>query len=241
MVHVDIEKLGGGGALAVVVCGILAAILMAVAGGAPPAAESIETWLGDVAGQQGLRILGLWFFVLAALLIILLALGLSQLLREQGTIVWLAFTTVVIGGIVSAGAGMGEIALADLADAYASGTAEVQANLAALGASLALGERWVMSFGSLLVGGVGVPLFSVGLLRDPGFPQWFGWLGLGVGALAWIGALRPLGVVFLVLFYIALVAFAVWGAVLGAYLIRPETFSPRAGDTEPGTEGPGGT
>lgn len=113
-----------------------------------------------------------------------------------------------------------------LAPAYVNGTEGVQSVLAAVGDTLlAFGFVIGDMVGGFLVVGVGVLLFSAGMLRSRLAPRWVAWLGFVVALTGgWLTLLTPLAEVFSIGNVVALPGFMIWMVATGITVWRlPES------------------
>ena len=81
--------------------------------------------------------------------------------------------------------------------------------------------------GAALVAGIGVPIFSLAILRTGFAPRWVAWLGLPVALLdGWLTLVAPFSEVAEVINFLVFPAFWVWMVAVGLALWRlPETSS----------------
>ncbi len=146
--NISLVRVGGVCAVLAVVSGIMARIFF---GNAWLASRGVDTLLT-----------GHWFDVLSLLLLIPAALGFYQALRQAGPLPLIAVVAIVAGAIF-----LLFHEFIRLGISY-----ELVPNTLGQTGWLAAGV------GSVLIVGVGVPLFSFVILRTSVMPKWIGWLGL---------------------------------------------------------------
>ena len=151
---------------------------------------------------------GHWFDVLALLLLLAAALGFYQALHEAGAVLWIAVVAFFTGVIF-----LLFHEFIRLGISY-----ELVPNTLGQTGWLAAGV------GSVLIVGVGVPLFSFVILRTSVVPKWIGWLGLIVVA-AHVALLMMLLDVFESirppwLWPVAMGTYLLWVVAMGVVLLR---------------------
>ena len=107
-------------------------------------------------------IIGHWFDAMALVLIMPAALGFFQALRQAGPLLWIAVVAFLTGVIFVLAHEFIRLGI----------SYELVPNTLGQTGWLAAGV------GSVLIVGVGVPLFSFAILRTSVLPKWIGWLGL---------------------------------------------------------------
>jgi hypothetical protein len=132
-----------------------------------------------------------------------LRVGAGSLLALLRNILWLAMTL-------------------EFAPAYANAKEDGQAMLTTVGDTLiALGFIAGDLMGGILVAGIAVALFSVGILRTRYAPRWVAWLGLAIALTAgWLPLLTPFADVFAIVAFVGFAGFWVWMTALGVVLWR---------------------
>ena len=107
-------------------------------------------------------IIGHWFDAMALVLIMAAALGFFQALRQAGPLLWIAVVAFLTGVIFVLAHEFIRLGI----------SYELVPNTLGQTGWLAAGV------GSVLIVGVGIPLFSFAILRTSVLPKWIGWLGL---------------------------------------------------------------
>ena len=150
-------------------------------------------------------IIGHWFDALALVLIMPAALGFFQALRQAGPLLWIAVVAFLTGVIFVLAHEFIRLGI----------SYELVPNTLGQTGWLAAGV------GSVLIVGVGVPLFSFAILRTSVLPKWIGWLGMIV-----VVANVALAMVLLGVFesistpWFLTRVFLVWLAAMGVVLLR---------------------
>ncbi len=123
-----------------------------------------------------------WLLVAAPVFLAVAGLGFLEAFRPAGSMMWAAALGFIGGSFLALVRNTIWLAMAyELAPAYANATEGVQSVLAAVGDTLlAFGFMIGDLVGGFLVGGVGVLLFSAGMLRSRLAPRWVAWLGFVV-------------------------------------------------------------
>ena len=132
-----------------------------------------------------------WLLVAAPVFLAVAGLGFLEAFRPAGSMMWAAALGFIGGSFLALVRNTSFLALVrntiwlamayELAPAYANATEGVQSVLAAVGDTLlAFGFMIGDLVGGFLVGGVGVLLFSAGMLRSRLAPRWVAWLGFVV-------------------------------------------------------------
>ena len=145
-------------------------ISLVIGGGVCAILAAVSSTMGRIAfGNEWLKsrgvdtlITGHWFDVLALVLIMAAALGFYQALLQAGPLLWIAVVAFLTGVIFVLAHEFIRLGI----------SYELVPNTLGQTGWLAAGV------GSVLIVGVGVPLFSFAILRTSVFPKWIGWLGL---------------------------------------------------------------
>ena len=177
------------------------------------------------AEHQTLAIVAGWLLVAAPIFQAVAALGFLEAFRQAGSLIWVATLAFIGGSFLVLVRNIIWLAMShNLAPAYADATEDVQSILATVGDTLL-----VLAFiigdlvgGSVLVGGLGVLLFSAAMLRTKAAPRWVAWLGFVVALTGGLfPLLMPLAEVFgIVAFVVGFPAFLVWMVAAGIILWR---------------------
>jgi len=113
------------------------------------------------------------------------------------------------------------------APAYVAASVGTQNSLAIVGDTLLMFTLVADFIGAALVAGIGLPLFSIAILRTGVAPRWVAWSGIFAAiARGWITFLRPVSEVFEIIELVGGLGFFVWMVVMGVVLWRaPEPVS----------------
>ena len=179
-----------------------------------------------MAEHQTRTVIAGWIFVALPVFLAVAGLGFLEAFRPAGSMMWAAALAFIGGGFLVLVRNAIWLAMAyALAPAYANGTEGVQSALAAVGNTL-LAFGFVIGdiVGGFLTGGVGVLLFSAGMLRSRLGPRWVAWLGFVVALGSGLALLIPLAEVFAIGNVIALPDFMIWMVAAGITVWRsPES------------------
>jgi hypothetical protein len=212
------------GSVCAILYGIGAAAFFALLVGLTGLAEAEDAAevLPILAEHQASAAIAAWLLVLLPMLLAIAGMSFFQVLRQAGSLMWVAALAFVGGSLLIIYRGLIWLALTyELAPAYVSADEVSRRTLAIVGDTL---ERF--AFGADLVGGVaiagiGVPLFSIAILRTAISPRWIAWLGFVVALLGgWFTVLGQVDAVFEMLSFIGFVGFWVWMAAMGVVLWR---------------------
>ena len=168
-------------------------------------------------------IIGMWLFVVLPVWLAVAGLGCLAALRPAGYVTWVAALAFIGGSLLALLRNILLLAMIyGLAPAYANAAPGDQAALTVLGDYLlTLGFIMGDILGGVLVGGIGVPLFSAAMLRTKLAPRWVAWLGFAVAILGgWGTLLLPLGGLFAIVSFSGVPLFIVWMLALGIELWR---------------------
>ena len=151
--------------------------------------------------------------------------GFLEAFRRAGSLIWVAALTFIGGSFLVLIRNIIWLAMIHaLAPAYADATEGAQSVLATVGDTLLVFAFIIGDLvgGGVLVGGLGVLLFSVAMLRTKAAPRWVAWLGFVVAlAGGWLMLLMPLAEVFgIVAFVVGFPGFLVWMVAAGIILWR---------------------
>ena len=227
MERISLLKVGGVCAILYTIAAIAAIIPIAAADLLD--AEDAADILPILAEDQTLAATAGWLFVLAPILLAVAGLSFFQALRQAGPLLWVALLAFVGGSLLILSRSFIWLAMTyKLAPAYLDAAEGTKSTLAIVGDTLvSLGFMAELVAGGVLIGGIGVLLFSLAILRTTVAPKWVAWLGFLVAVLAgWFTLLGPVAEVFEIIELIGTVGFFVWMVALGVALWRaPEPAS----------------
>ena len=170
-----------------------------------------------------------WLLVLAPILLAVAGLSFFQALRQAGPLLWVALLSFVGGSLLILSRSFIWLAMTyKLAPAYVDAAEGTKSTLAIVGDTLvSFGFMAELVAGGVLIGGIGVLLFSLAILRTTVAPKWVAWLGFPVALLGgWFTLLGPVAEVFEIIEFIGFLGFWVWMVALGVALWRaPEPVS----------------
>ena len=198
--------------------------ILIIASGVVADIEKIEAYLGD-AYNNTLYASGYGVFILATLFLIPTFLGFYQALREGGRILWVALAVSLMGltiVLVSLPITFGIVR--QLASGYAEAGFSERPVLEVMAKTMLETINWVASIALFLYLGIGVVLFSIGVLRTKVIGHWLGWVGVVIGALMAIASpLFPVLGISSVFFPIVNVVYflaLLWIVIMGVFLLR---------------------
>ena len=221
MERVSLLKVGGASAI---LYSILIVVIVALFAATDLLeAETASEVLPAMEEDQVIVSLAGWLIVLAAVVLAIAGMALYEALQHAGSLMRLALLAFVGGALLALIRNVLWLALVyELAPAYADATGEARSTLEAVG------DTWLMFgflvgdvMGGVLAGGVGVLLFSLGILRSRVAAPWVGWLGVAAAILGgWFTLLGPVSEVFELINFVGLVAFIAWMVTIGVVLWR---------------------
>ena len=226
MERVTLLKVGG--ACAILYVPVIVVFLVLLLSSDLAEAEGAAEFLPILDEDQGVVAVGSSLLVVAPILVAIAGLGLAYALRPAGSLVWVGGLAFVGGGFALLYRAFVWLAMTfELAPAYVAADESTRETLAIVGDTLdtfSLGADWV---GAALIAGIGVPLFSLAILRTGFTYRWVAWLGIPIAVLGgWLTLLIPLSEVFEIITFIVFPAFWVWMVVVGVALWRaPEPAS----------------
>jgi hypothetical protein len=223
MERVNLQRAGGACA---VFYGIGAAAFFALLVGVTGLAETDDAAavLPMLAEHQASAATAAW--LLAILPLLLAVSGVSFFHAQAGSLLWVALLAFVGGSFLIIYRGFVWLALTyELAPAYVDAGEAARTTLAIVGDTL---ERFAFGadlVGGVLIAGIGVPLFSIAVLRTALSSRWIAWLGFVVAVLGgWLTILGPVAEAFETLTFLGFAGFWVWMAAMGVAVWRaPET------------------
>jgi hypothetical protein len=221
MGRVTLAKLGGACAVLYTIV-VVAFFFLATVGTDVLEAENAAEFLPILEEDQAVAATALWLLVAAPLLIAFAGLGMSHSLRHAGPLIWVAGLAFIGGGLSVLYRSFVWLAMTyELAPAYAAADETTRSTLAVLGDTLdsfAVGADMV---GAVLIPGIGVPLFSLAILRTGFAQRWIAWLGFPVAILGgWLTLLVPLSELIELITFIGFAGFWVWMVAAGVTLWR---------------------
>ena len=210
------------------VCSIVAVVIIVVsvilfsASGVESDPEKIEAYLRDVHNNNALYASAWWVYILGTLFLIPTFLGFYQAFREGGHLLWVALVTSLIGVIfILAVAPISLGIVSQLAAGYAEAGFNIRPALEVVARTLLTTNNWLFVLGSFLSLGIGVVLFSVGVLRTNVIGHWLGWIGVVVGVLEGVLILLTrISNVFEMIAAIPFLLVLLWLIIMGVFLLR---------------------
>ena len=209
------------------VCAILTAVVavaalgMLIVGTDMLDAEDTAEALSIMDEEKALVATEVWLLILANVLASVAGLGIFQALRPAGALMWIAVVAFVGGGLFLIVKYFTELAvLYELASPYVDADPATKIALLVLGETLLTASLLAQLVGDAISFGIGVPLFSLAILRTPVVPRWVGWLGFIVALGGWLALLGPASDVFEILGFIGVLAFFAWMIAVGVALLR---------------------
>ena len=166
-------------------------------------------------------------FVLAPILLAVAGLSFFQALRQAGSVMWVALLAFSGGALLIPERAFIWLALSyKLAPAYADAAESTKSTLIIVGDTLVWIGFMAEVFIGTVIGGIGVLLFSLAVLRTKIAPTWVAWLGVAVAVTAWFTPLGTTAEVFELIELIGLVGLFVWMVAMGVAVWRaPEPAS----------------
>jgi len=213
------------------VCSIVFVVLLVVsfilygAAGVEEDPEKIEAYLQNVHNNT-LYARGYWVFVPGFLFLIPTFLGFYQALRAGGGILWVALAVSLMGVTLLLASQTISLGLVrQLASGYAEAGFSDRPALEVMAKTLLETANWADSVGLFLSLGIGVVLFSIGILRTNVIGHWLGWVGVVIGVLGAITfPLDPLlgtsSLFFTIVLSVAFILNLVWFLIMGVFLLR---------------------
>ena len=213
------------------VCSIVFVVLLVVsfilygATGVEEDPEKIGVYLQNLHNNT-LYASGYWVFVPGFLFLIPTFLGFYQALREESGILWVALAVSLVGlTILLAGQTISLGIVRQLASGYAEADFSVRPALEVMAKTLLETANWADGIGLFLFLGIGVVLFSIGVLRTKVIAHWMGWVGVVIGVLgAIVYPLDPIlgtsNVFFTIVNSGVFILTLVWFIIMGVFLIR---------------------
>ena len=200
-------------------------IILYSAAGVEEDTENIEVYLQNVHNNT-LYIGGYWVFIPGFLFLIPIFLGFYQVLREGGSILWVAVAASLMGVtllLVSQVISLGIVL--QLAPGYAEAGASDRPVLEVMAKALLETTVWTDSIGLFLSLGIGVVLVSIGVLRTNVIGHWLGWIGVVSGGLVTITyPLYPIfsktSMFFTIVSSVAFFITLAWFVPMGVFLLR---------------------
>lgn len=221
MERVNLFKVGGASAILYSI--LLVAIIPLFAAADLLEAENASEVLPAMEEDKVVVATAGWLIVLAAVVLAIAGLALFEALRDAGSLMRLALLAFVGGSLLALLRNVLWLALVyELAPAYADATGDARSTLEAIG------DTWLMFgllmgdlMGGVLAGGVGMLLFSLGILRTRVAAPWVGWLGVAAAVLGgWFTLLVPVSEVFELINFIGVIALVIWMVAIGVMLWR---------------------
>lgn len=226
MERVSLAKVGGACAILYTIA-VIAAVIPLAAADLLEAEDAVDV-LPIMAENQTMVTISGWLFVLAPILLAVAGVSFFQALREAGSVMWVALLAFSGGALLVVDRAFIWLALNHkLAPAYADADEATRSMLIVVADTLIwIGFMAELSLGTM-IGGIGILLFSLGVLRTKMAPRWVAWLGFAVAVLAgWVTLLGPVAEVFELIELIGLVALIVWMVAMGVAVWRaPEPAS----------------
>jgi len=229
---VTLQKVGGACAVLYTVA-VIAFSAMAIGGTDLLEAENAAGALPILDEDQGVVAVAAGPLIVAPMLIAVAGLALAYALRPTGSLTWIGGLAFVGGGFAILYRPFVWLALAyELAPAYVDAADEsTRETLATVGDTLdtfALGADMI---GAVLIAGIGVPLFSLAILRTGFARRWVAWLGFPVAVIGgWLTLLVPLSEAIEAITFLGFVGFWVWMVAVGLALWRaPERWEASGG------------
>ena len=187
--------------------------------------EQIVEYLQNVHNNT-LYLGGYWVFVPGFLILIPICLGFYQALRKGGGILWVALAMSLVGVtllLVSQTISLGIVR--QLAPGYAEAGLSDRPALEVMAKALLETTVWADSIGLFLSFGIGVLLFSIGVLRTNVIGHWLGWVGVIFGVLGTIAnPLLPIlgntSLFFTNVYAVVFILTLVWFVIMGVFLLR---------------------
>ena len=232
MERVSLAKVGGACAILYIIALIVAFIALAAADLLE--AEDAAEILPIMAEHQNAVAIGGWLFVLAPILLAVAGLSFFYALRQAGSLMWVALLAFSGGALLIVDRAFIWLAMNHkLAPAYADAAEGTGGTLIVVGDTLLSIAFMAEMFVGVLVGGIGILLFSLGVLRTKIAPTWVAWLGFAVAVLGgWVTPLGPVAEVFELMELIGLAGLFVWMGAMGVAVWR----APERGN-RPGLDG----
>ena len=148
-------------------------------------------------------------------------------MRQAGSVMWVVLLAFSGGALLILDRAFIWLALNyKLAPAYADATEGTRSTLIIVGDTLIWIGFMAEVFVGTMIGGIGILLFSLGVLRTKIAPTWVAWLGFAVAATGWTTALGTVAEVFELIELVGLLGFFVWMVAMGVAVWRaPEPAS----------------
>ena len=186
--------------------------------------EKIEAYLQNVYNNTQ-YVISIWVFILGTLFLIPTVLGFYQALREAGRILWVALAVSLVGvTIILASPTITLGILGQLTAGYAEASINIRPALEVVAKTLLETANWAFILGLFLTFGIGVVLFSIGVLRTKVISHWLGWIGVVIGVLYVIVNILfpvfPTSSVFFVIAIVGVTPIFVWFIIIGVFLLR---------------------
>ncbi len=211
----DLQRLGG-------LCAILYAALVVVALGILSGtgfsnAKTADEFLPILAGNKGAAALASALFVIMPLLLAVAGMAFFRMVRGGDSMAWVALFGFVGGGLVIVYRGFTWMAMTlQLAPAYAHAAAAQKAALAAMADTLRVFSMGADMTGGVLIGGVGVLIYSVLMRRQGLGPRWLTWLGMFAAFVGgWLTLLTGVSPTAATVSSVGNLGFFVWVAAVG--------------------------
>ena len=224
MGNISLVRVGGVCAILVVASFIAAIVVQFVIGDLGP---------GDLARNPGQSLLDVdrdrtafvtfeWFFLLAAVLLIPVALVYQQGHSSTRASIRRSVAALFTGAVLLIAASVTLIGVAyELAPDYVEASESTRPALAAMASTLGITALIEIRLGYLLSLGIGVGLFAIASLGTSVVPRWIGWLGLMAALLGGLlRALAPVSDVFGNIGFLGFLAFLVWIMAMGVVMLR---------------------
>jgi len=187
--------------------------------------EKIEAFLQNVNNNTQYAI-GLGGFLLGSLFLIPTFLGFYQALSEAGRILWVALAVSLTGvTILLIPIPMELGVVRQFASGYAEAGFSEKPTLEVMARTLLETRIWLYILGLFLSLGIGVVLFSIGVLRTKVIAHWLGWIGVVVGVLYAIllllfPFLAPSNVIYMAILGVVRTLTFAWLVIMGVFLLR---------------------
>ena len=231
MTRIELQKIAG--ACAILYTILIVAFSIIFLGTEVAEADRAAEFLPLLEEDRELGAIAAALLVIMPLLIAVAGIGFFQMLKHAGSLTWIALFGFVGGGLVIMYRGFTWMAMTlELAPAYVEASEVQKVPLAAIGDTLGVFALGADMVGAVLIGGIGVPIFAVAMLKKNIGPRWVAWLGI-FGALVggWLTLLTRMSEATEFISFIGAIAFFMWMVAAGAIAWR--TPAPANSQTQP--------
>lgn len=226
MERFSIERVGG--LCAILYAALIVVFLILIAGTTDLLdAEGAEEILPILDEDKGISLIAGILFVIMPLLLAVSGMAFFRILQEAGTVTWIALFGFVGGGLAILYRGFTWIAMTlELAPAYAEASGDEKTTYVVIGDTLEAFAAGADVAGGVLIGGVGLLIFSVAMLKTKIGAPWIAWVGIFASFFTgFLTLLSPVSEIIELITLVGFIGFIIWMVAFGIIAWRTPTAS----------------